>query len=105
MAECHEVLNLIAKEDTYANLYVDIVKQTTDILDAYFWIANPEAENLAEPLPAIREAAQAAISEFEKVDRDSQEHGRTNSKPPRGGPARSFRRSRVARFDDDRATL
>ena len=69
MAECHEILNLIAKEDTYADLYVDIVKHATDLLDAYFWIANPDVENLAEPLQAIREAAQAAISEFDKVNR------------------------------------
>ena len=40
MAECHEVLGLINKEDTYANLYVDIVKQATDILDSFFWITN-----------------------------------------------------------------
>ena len=69
MAECHEVLSLIEQEDTYANLYLDIVKQTTDILDAYFWIRDEQTANLAEPLQAIREASQAAISEFDKVVR------------------------------------
>lgn len=69
MAECHEVLGLIEKEDSYANLYLDIVKQTTDILDSFFWITDAATENLAEPLGEIREAAQAAISEFEKVVR------------------------------------
>ena len=38
MAECHEVLTLIDKEDTYANLYVDIAKEAGDIVDSYFWI-------------------------------------------------------------------
>ncbi len=40
MAECQEVLQLIDKDESYADLYVDLVKRSTDILDAYFgWIA------------------------------------------------------------------
>jgi hypothetical protein len=69
MAECHEVLNLIAKEDTYANLYVDLTKLAGDISDAYFWIGNPECFNLKEVLLEIRGTADAAIEEFEKVTR------------------------------------
>ena len=69
MAECHEVLGLINKEDTYANLYVDIVKQSTDILDSFFWITNEETGGLATPLGEIRNAAASAIDEFEKVVR------------------------------------
>jgi hypothetical protein len=69
MAECHEVLNLIAKEDTYANLYVDLTKLAGDISDAYFWIGNPECFNLKEVLLEIRSTADAAIEEFEKVRR------------------------------------
>ncbi|KKK81966.1 hypothetical protein LCGC14_2808110, partial [marine sediment metagenome] len=67
MAECHEVLNLLAKEDTYANLFVDLAKKVGDILDAYYWIGNDEAMNLAEDLATIKQAAEAAISEFDKV--------------------------------------
>jgi hypothetical protein len=69
MAECHEVLNLIAKEDTYANLYVDLAKLAGDISDAYFWIGNPECFNPKEMLTEIRGTASAAIEEFEKVTR------------------------------------
>ena len=69
MAECHEVLGLINKEDTYANLYVDIVKQATDILDSFFWITNEDTGGLATPLAEIRNAAASAIDEFEKVVR------------------------------------
>ena len=69
MAECHEVLGLINKEDTYANLYVDIVKQATDILDSFFWITNEDTGGLATPLTEIRNAAASAIDEFEKVVR------------------------------------
>jgi hypothetical protein len=67
MAECHEVLGLIAKEDTYANLFIDLAKKVGDILDAYYWIDGDEAFNLAEVLGRIKEAAEAAVSEFEKV--------------------------------------
>ena len=67
MAECHEILNLIAKEDTYSGLFIDLAKQTSDVLDTYYWLSEPEACDLREPLGAIKEAAAAAISEFEKV--------------------------------------
>ncbi|HBO43174.1 MAG TPA: AAA family ATPase, partial [Planctomycetaceae bacterium] len=67
MAECHEVLGLIAKEDTYANLFVDLAKTTGDILDSYHWIGHGEVFNLAEVLRQIKDSAEAAIGEFEKV--------------------------------------
>ncbi len=69
MAECSEVLMLIDKDDNYTGLYVDLVKRCGDILDSYFWIANPETLRLDEPLRAIRDAASAAVEEFEKVVR------------------------------------
>jgi len=67
MAECHELLNLIGKEDTYAGLFVDIAKKSGDVLDAYYWLDKPDAANLAETLRQVKEAADAAIGEFEKV--------------------------------------
>jgi hypothetical protein len=69
MAEAHEIMNLIDQDDSYANLYVDIVKRSTDIIDANFWLKEEETFNLAEPLESIREAATAAVDEFEKVVR------------------------------------
>ncbi len=69
MAECHEVLNLIAKEDTYGNLYVDLAKLAGDVCDSYFWIDSPECFCLQEVLAEIRGTASAAIEEFEKVTR------------------------------------
>jgi hypothetical protein len=69
MAECHEVLNLIGKDDTYADLYVDLVKKTGDIVDSYFWVGNSETAELKTPLMAVNQAAQAAIGEFDKVQR------------------------------------
>ncbi|MFQ5731017.1 MAG: DNA repair ATPase, partial [Planctomycetaceae bacterium] len=69
MAECHEVLALIDKEDTYANLYVDISKEASDVLDSYFWVNREETHRLDEPLAKIKEAAAAAVEEFDKVVR------------------------------------
>ncbi|MCP5538250.1 MAG: DNA repair ATPase [Akkermansiaceae bacterium] len=69
MAECREVVNLLGKEDSYAGLYLDLVKKTGDINDTYFWLSKDEAFKLAEPLREINTAANSAINEFEKVVR------------------------------------
>ncbi len=69
MAESHEILNLIGQDDSYANLYLDLSKKTTDLIDGYFWINEDQAADLGTPLGAIREAATAAVDEFEKVVR------------------------------------
>lgn len=69
MAECSEILQLVDKEDNYEGLYVDLVKRSGDVLDSYFWIDKPETHKLDEPLRAIREAASAAVEEYEKVVR------------------------------------
>ncbi|MCG8699939.1 MAG: DNA repair ATPase [Bacteroidales bacterium] len=67
MSECNELLLLIGKDDSYANLYVDIVKKTTDITDAYYWLDTRDAFELISPLKEIHKSAASAISEFEKV--------------------------------------
>lgn len=69
MAECAEILSLIEKDDNYDGLYVDLVKRSTDVLDSYFWLDKDETFHLQEPLALIREAASAAVEEFEKVVR------------------------------------
>ncbi|MCC6508491.1 MAG: DNA repair ATPase [Pirellulaceae bacterium] len=69
LAECQEVLHLIDKDESYADLYVDLVKRTNDILDSYFWLDREETQRLAQPLTTIRDAATAAVDEYEKVIR------------------------------------
>ena len=69
MAECQEVLTLLSKEDSYGGLYLDLVRQTRDICDSYFWVNHEEAQRLREPLMQINGAAQSAIAEFDKVVR------------------------------------
>lgn len=67
MSECQEVMQLIQKEDSYEGLYEDILKKSSDILDAYFWIKEDVAGNLAQPLAQIQSIANTAIDEFAKV--------------------------------------
>jgi hypothetical protein len=67
MAECQELLTLEGKNDSFAGLYLDLVKRSTDILDSYFWLDREEAFQLRAPLLAIKEAATAALAEFDKV--------------------------------------
>lgn len=69
MAECHEVLNLLGKDDTYADLYLDLTKKAGAISDAYFWVGHGAAFDLKSVLDEIRGAADSAIAEFDKVKR------------------------------------
>ena len=69
MAECHEVLNLVGKDDGYANLYHDLAKKASDVGNTYFWIGHEQAFTLKESLAAIQTAAESAIAEFDKVTR------------------------------------
>jgi hypothetical protein len=69
LGECHEVLNLLNKPDTYANLYFDLAKKTGDIQDSFFWLAEEQAANLKAALSEIRKAAASALEEFDKVVR------------------------------------
>lgn len=69
MAECREILTLLGKDDTYGDLYIDLVRRSRGILDAYFWLADAQAKSLSEPLEDIHQAANAAIDEFDKVQR------------------------------------
>ncbi|MEM6841282.1 MAG: DNA repair ATPase [Bacteroidota bacterium] len=67
MAECQALLTLIDKGENYQNLYVDLQRQSTTLLDAYYWLNRDEAQKIHEPLTTLRDSASAAIDEFEKV--------------------------------------
>ena len=73
MAESQEILTLASKEDTYSDLYDDIVKKATDILDSYFWIGDAGAFEIDAPIRSIRQTAETAIDEYEKKVRISRE--------------------------------
>ena len=67
MAESQAVITLLYKEDSYDGLYDDIAKFSSDILNSYYWINEPDTFLLNEPLKVINDAANTAIDEFEKV--------------------------------------
>ncbi len=67
MAECHALITLINKEDSYDGLYDDIAKLSNDTIDSYYWIREEDTCRLDIPLEEINGAANAAIDEFEKV--------------------------------------
>ncbi len=69
MAECREILTLLGKDDTYGDLYIDLVRRSRGLLDGYFWLTDEKAEALGKPLEDIHQTANAAIEEFDKVIR------------------------------------
>lgn len=69
LAECTELLELVGKEDTYSNLYMDIVRLAQNIRDGYFWLNSTACSDLAAPIEEIRRAGAAAVEEFDKVVR------------------------------------
>ncbi|MEX0777087.1 MAG: DNA repair ATPase [Phycisphaeraceae bacterium] len=69
MAECTRLLQLIEREQLYAELYLDIVKAASAMLDGYHWLNEPASFQLAQVITQIRDTGQAAVSEYEKVVR------------------------------------
>lgn len=67
IAECRRILILTSRPDSRTGLYSDISRSAGTLLDSVHWIASADAENLAEPLRAIKETAAAAIAEYDRV--------------------------------------
>ena len=77
MSESQEIIQLLQKEDSYEDLYEDIHKRTSDIVDSYFWLKDGETYDLAAPLTQIKNIANTAIDEFAKVQAQRQ-HAKDN---------------------------
>ena len=69
LAESHEVLTLILKENPYADLYADMARRAQAIPDSYAWLNNEAGCEIVPALTDIRESAEKAIAEFDKVRR------------------------------------
>lgn len=67
MAECRNLIVLLTKDDSYSGLYADLVRAAQNILDGYFWITQEETFAPGKPVADIRNTANTAIDEFEKV--------------------------------------
>ncbi|MEM7601207.1 MAG: DNA repair ATPase, partial [Verrucomicrobiota bacterium] len=110
MAECHEILNLLRKEDSYEDLYVDLASKSGDVIDTYFWCGDDAAHNLRVALEEIKEASESAISAFENVSnlrsstaKQMQEVGARASETARR--ARSLRPDDIIGFVDSLSQL
>lgn len=67
MADSNSIITLLNKNDDYDGLYVDLAKLSQNILDGYYWIGGKETFELKIPLLEIKNTANSAIDEFEKV--------------------------------------
>jgi hypothetical protein len=59
----------VRKENPYAELYTDLVKRCGAILDSYPWLSSADGFGVDAALRAVREAADKAVDEFDKVRR------------------------------------
>ncbi|MDR1380133.1 MAG: DNA repair ATPase [Tannerella sp.] len=98
MAECQEIIQLINREDTYEGLYEDIVRKANDMADAYFWISGETAFGLSESLLQIRDIANTAVDEFDKV-KAQRRHAGEALENAAGDVDRLLMEVRNARFD------
>ncbi len=69
LAECNEVLTLIRREEPYAELYTDLVRRCSAILDSYPWLSHADGFAIDAALRAVGEAADRAVDEFDRVTR------------------------------------
>ena len=68
MSECQELLVILGNDENYLDLYYDIQRRSTDVLDSYYWLNHDDAFHLDQSLVAIHDNASAALEEFEKVN-------------------------------------
>ncbi len=56
--------------------YEDLIRQCARVIDAYFWLAEPDAGAVLQDLHRISEAARTTLAEFEKVEQIRRETAR-----------------------------
>jgi hypothetical protein len=102
LAELNEVLTLAGREAPYAELYTDLVKRGGAILDAYPWLANAEGFQVDESLRQVRDVADKAVDEFDKVRRLQQEAVRRMADMKKRCEERfqAIRRAGLSRLED-----
>ncbi len=73
LSEVNEILTLARRETPYAELYTDLVRRCTTVLDAYPWLGSADGFGIDAAVRQVREAADRAVDEFAKVRRLQQE--------------------------------
>ncbi|MDT8391327.1 MAG: DNA repair ATPase [Lentisphaeria bacterium] len=69
ISEGYGISRLINSDIITLDVYADLLKSTTNLLDGYHWINEPECGDLKTIVQEINQTAVAAIDEFEKVVR------------------------------------
>jgi MoxR-like ATPase len=67
MADSQSIIALLNKNDDYDGLYADLTRLSQNVLDTYYWITSKDTFKLNVPITEIKNTANAAIDEFEKV--------------------------------------
>lgn len=69
ISEGYGVSRLINSDVINLDVYAELLRGTTSLLDGYFWINEPDCGDLAATVREINKTAVAALDEFEKVVR------------------------------------
>ncbi|MCB9496893.1 MAG: DNA repair ATPase [Fibrobacteria bacterium] len=69
LAQGHRLRNLMGRDPDFAGLFGDLTREARNLADAHFWIKDEEAGDIDRILREIGETAEAAIGEYEKVER------------------------------------
>ena len=68
IAELMGVAQAVREQVPSRVAYEDLIRQSGRVLDAYFWLSETEAGQLATEVKAISDGAKSTLAEFEKVD-------------------------------------
>jgi len=67
ISDAYTLKRLIDNQEPTRRLYEDLVRSTTRMLDAYYWLGEESLGDLRSEIEAIRRTAELVIDEFEKV--------------------------------------
>lgn len=73
LAELNEILVLVGKDQPYADLYTDLVRRCEALLDSHPWLGSADGFEVDAALRQVRDVADQAVDEFDKVRRLQQE--------------------------------
>jgi len=79
IADLMGIARAVQEQAPTRSAYEDLIRQCGRVVDAYFWLDDPQADAALQDLRAISEGARATLAEFEKVEQIRQETQRALS--------------------------
>ncbi len=67
IADLKEIYNMVQTKETYLGIYHELVRSVTNALDLHFWLDHEDAFTPKAIVIEIRDTANSAIDEYEKV--------------------------------------